>query len=290
MLNKARRSALIFFAALGAAVLSISCSGGDSNTVQFGTPAWYWQAAQDTFKAGDFAKTNEHLAELVKGDSEWKQRAAVWRMVLLTGLIRGNMELVDACRQGMEENKASVSTLQVPMQQYQRDGRQYTVDLLESWGKLKEAIGDGPSIPLEFPFPVGNATEPPALSAIKKGAVSDSAQLTDAAKQTLQRAVLLDVTLYAGAGEDVPKAQGMFNTLPVQASAVEFWSTVGDNLFDTSSLFAVRRINDPTIRKIMLERSLDSLTRALASEDDELKKGAEKKKEEIEKELKNIKA
>lgn len=289
MSNKKMRAVSALLGAIGAACLFTACSGGDSNAVQFGTPAWYWQAAQDTFKTGDFGKTDEHLSELVKGDSEWKQRAAVWKVVLLSGLIRGNMELVEACKRGMEEKKSSIDALQNPLQQYQRDGRRFTIELLESWGKLKQAIGDGPTLPIEFPFPAGSASQSPVVTGIRAGTAPDAAQMIDAAKATLQRGVLLDITEYVGAGEDVPKAQGMFSTLPIQVPAVEFWNEVGNNLFDMTPLFGVRGINDPTIRKIMLERSLDALSGALASENAELKKTAEEKKAAIEKELKNIK-
>lgn len=289
MPNKKIWAASTLVGILGAACLFTACSGGDSDTARFGTPAWYWQAAQDTFKTGDFGKTDEHLAELVKGDSEWKQRAAVWQVVLLTGLVRGNRELVDACKQGMEEKKSSIDALQNPLRQYQRDARQYTIELLESWAKLKKAMGDGPSLPLDFPFPPGNASESPVVAGIRMGNPPDAAQMAEAAKATLQRGVLQDVTKYVGAGEDMAKAQGMFNNLPVQVAAVEFWNHVGNNLFEMSSLFEVRQINDPTVRKIMLERSLDALSGALASDNVELKKGAEQKKSEIEKELKNIK-
>ena len=288
MPNKTTWAAPAFLGALGAACLFTACSGGDSTAVQFGTPAWYWQAAQDTFKSGDFSKADQHLAEIVKGDNEWKQRAAVWQVVLLTGLVRGNKDIVEACKQGMEQNKAAIATLQNPVQQHQRDARKFTVELLESWTDLKQAIGDGQTIAFNFPFPAGNASESPILGTIRKGTVLDAVQLAEAVNATLQRGVLLDLTEYVGARDDVPKAQAMFNTLPVQVPAVEFWNEVGVNLFEMSPLFGVKQINEPRIRKLVLERSLDCLAGALASSNEGLKKSAEKKKAEIEKELKNI--
>ena len=289
MPNKKTRAASAFLGALGAAYLFTACSGGDSNAIQFGTPAWYWQAAQDTFKTGDFAKTDQHLSELLKGDNEWKQRAAAWQVVLLTGLVRGNADMADACKAGMEENKKSIDALLTPLRQYERDARQNTIELLESWKTLKEAIGDGPTVALDLPFPTGSASESPLLGAIKSGVTPDAARLAEATTDTIKRGVLLELTEYVGAGEDVPKAQGMFNTLPVQVPAVEFWNQVANSLWERSSLFDVKQINVPAIQKIMLERALECLSGALASDNADLKKSAEARKAEIEKELKNIK-
>jgi len=290
MRKKSAWAASAVLGALSVAYLFIACSGGDSTTARFGTPAWYWQAAQENFRTGDFAKTDEHLTQIVKSDSEWKQRAAAWQVVLLTGLVRGNADMAEVCKDGMEENKASINALRNPLRQYQRDARQYTVELLESWKPLEEAIGDGETVPLDLPFPVGSAAESPLLGAIRSGVTPDAARLAEATTDTLKRNVLLELTEYVGAGEDVPKAQGMFNTPPVQVPAVEFWNQVADSLFERSSLFGEKEINVPAIRKIMLERALDALSGALASDNEDLKKSAEEKKEEIEKELKKIKA
>ena len=51
-----------------------SCSSGPAGPAK-GTPAFYWQAARETFAAGDNIKTLEHLDKLLVEENEYTARA-----------------------------------------------------------------------------------------------------------------------------------------------------------------------------------------------------------------------
>ena len=58
-------------------VLLAACSSGPS-APEKGTPAFYWNAAKETYAAADYNKTLEHLGNLLKTDNEFKAPALPW--------------------------------------------------------------------------------------------------------------------------------------------------------------------------------------------------------------------
>ena len=51
-----------------------SCSSGPQPP-QPGTPAFFWAAAKETYRAGDFLKTSENLQRILATDNEFSARA-----------------------------------------------------------------------------------------------------------------------------------------------------------------------------------------------------------------------
>ena len=53
--------------------LSLTSCGPKKPAV--GTPAFYWDAARETFATRDYLKTTEHLRRIIRTDNEFTQRA-----------------------------------------------------------------------------------------------------------------------------------------------------------------------------------------------------------------------
>src|SRR3954470_21132346 len=70
-----------------------SCSATHETTA--GVSDSYWSAAAQTYTAGDYAKTVDHLDRLLRDDNPYTARAIAWRLVLTSGLARGYAELAD---------------------------------------------------------------------------------------------------------------------------------------------------------------------------------------------------
>ena len=146
---------------LGCLLLLSTCSGGGSGGPAQGSPEWLWLAAQENFAAADYVKTQEHLDKLADTESEWQKRAAVWRIVVLSGLSRAYRELSDIYSKGAESNNAQSSRFQNGIQQNQRDSRQYAIDLAESLPKYQKLFSDDANILLDFAFPSGSPNDSP---------------------------------------------------------------------------------------------------------------------------------
>jgi len=87
-----------------AAGLNLSCSSDDGPRP--GTPAFYWTSAKDSFSAGDYNKTAQHLDKILASDNEFTGRALAWQLVLTSGTIRGYMDVADNLELAVRMNKA----------------------------------------------------------------------------------------------------------------------------------------------------------------------------------------
>ena len=247
-----------------------------------GTPGWYWQVAQVTFGTADYVKTQEHLGKLTDDENEWRKRAVVWRIVVLSGLSRAYRELGDAYSRGAKANPAKASEFRNQIQQYQRDSRQYAIDLAESLPKYQKLLAGDATVPFDFAFPVGSPNEAPHLSRLRDGKILTDAQRFETERLEVKRGVLLQAALLTGAGEDVNAARTKFSSGSVEVSREAFLNGLGRTMWIVSASFDRTHLNQPDIEKILVTHALKSIESALESDDEEIKKQAETLKEEIE--------
>ena len=267
----------------------VGCSGGGTSGPQMGTAEWYWQAAQENFVKSDYRKTQEHLERVVDSDNPQKQQAAVWRTVVLAGLVRGYKELGDVYAEVARKQPPRAGQLQNSIQQYRRDARQFAIALTESMGTVRKLVAEGDKVPLDFAFPTGSSTPSAALASLKSGQSPPENQLMDAERETLQWGMILQTADMVGAKEEVNRARTMFETRPVEVSKTDFFLSLGQSMYSFSDLFGQKSLNEPKIRKVMLQVALDCLTPVLEAQDAKLKQQAEKLKKEIETEHGKIK-
>src|ERR1035437_5769735 len=79
------REVAIALATLGLVAAGTSCSSGPQPP-QPGTPEFFWAAAKETYLAGDFVKTSEHLQRILATGNEFSARARAWDTVISSGL------------------------------------------------------------------------------------------------------------------------------------------------------------------------------------------------------------
>ncbi|MDA1313855.1 MAG: hypothetical protein O2968_11010 [Acidobacteria bacterium] len=269
-------------ALLAVAFVLTACSGGEPAGPRAGTPAWYWQAAQETFDAADYVKAQEHLGEITGDENEWRKRAAVWRIVVLSGLSRSYLELSDAYSKGAEASPAKSAAFQNPIQQYQRDARQYAIELAESLPKYQKFWAADATIPFDFSFPAGSPNESPQLSRIEDGEVPTEVQQSETERQEVNRGVLLQAALLAGSGDDINTARGKFGGGPVEVPKDAFLNGLGRTMWIVSELFDRAHLNQPDIEKILVTQAHKAIETTIESADEDVKKDAEALKKDIE--------
>ncbi len=261
----------------------VSCTSGGGGP-QAGSPEWYWQAAQETYTAGDFDKTQQHLKEVADGDSEYKDQATLWRASITGGLARGYMELGNALADAMEEDDSLAGAYTVRVQGYRRDARRHAINFTESIGMVRKVAEQQPEVSLRFPFPSGSANESQTLVKLREGEKVMDAQIEAAVDDTLRRGLLLQTAQMADAGEDVAKAKGMFESGEAKVPQIVFLQNLGKSLYEISALFGSKQLHEPKIQKVMLDSALQCLGPALEAEDEALKEQATLIKKEIDKE------
>ena len=97
-------SRMIFYLAPVAALAGVlGCNTGPAPP-KGGSPEWHWDNAGFYYDRGEFSKMSAELDTVASRETPLKERARVWRTVLLMGLSRGYMEVGDAYRAAIEES------------------------------------------------------------------------------------------------------------------------------------------------------------------------------------------
>ena len=277
-------SALFLIAVLAA------CGGGDpaARGPQPGSAAWHWEGGVENFDSGDFAKAVEHINDVAGREDPLAEPAVLWRTSTLIGLSRGYMEVVDACRAGIEEDESRDAAYQNIIQQANRDGRQFAIELAESMGEVEKIVAAG-DVKLDFPFPSGSASRPNMLLAVESGDAVPSEQMPGVVEATLRRGLIRAAAELGGFDADAGnEASAKFGEGPVTVPADDFRKIMAKVLLDVSLLFSRERVNQPDVRKIFIERAEGWAAPFAESEDEDDKTWAEEFAKEVEDEQRDI--
>ena len=264
------------------ALVIIGCSGGGETGPAVGSPEWLWDAAVENNGTGDFEKTQEHLGKVMASENAWRDRARVWRFVLLNGLAAGYAELGEAYANGAKKNEAVAAEFMNSVQQNRRDARRYTIALVEGLGAWRKQVGSVNTLSIDFPLPAGSGNQSPILASVSEGVVLNNTQAGSAESQTLQRSILLSAAAAAGMGDDIAKARNAFQATPIEVEATPFFLAVAQAVVDRSKFFDRDHLMEPAKEVFMLDMSAAFAAPAAEGEDDELKGQAEELLEAIE--------
>ena len=283
-------SRMIFYLVPVAALAGVlGCNTGPAPP-KGGSPEWHWDNAGFYYDRGEFSKMSAELDTVASRETPLKERARVWRTVLLMGLSRGYMEVGDAYRAAIEESPKLRPSYEPLLQQINREARQFAIELTESLGDLDTAWGTDDVI-CRFPFPPAAATVPPVIEGISEGQDIAMEQVETASERTVLRGLALAATEFCGFGEGAEfaeKAQAAFAAGPVTIANDDARFAVAKILLDISLVFSRKRVDDPKIRLALIERAEQWTKSYLESEDAELKKRAEAFAKEIEDERRDM--
>lgn len=269
------------------ASLLIGCGSGPTGP-QRGTAEFYWQSALTAYGEGDFPAALEELKYAADGEGEFASRAAVLTGVLTAALARANMQVADSLRKGIEENEDLTEMVRTPLQQAERNARQNIISFVEELGNFKAALGTG-DVTLAIPFPPGNRNESAEMNSLEMGEMISPLQLADGIMKLTQLGVVETVSMAAGMGDDIAGAQAKLDAGPVTIPGAQFPLIVAGFLVDMSGSFAQKKMNDPKIRDVVIQRAEEWIAPGLESEDADIKKRAEDLKFDIENEKRDRK-
>jgi hypothetical protein len=246
---------LLLPAILGCAVVIGGCSSGPQ-APQKGTPAFYWQAANETFRAGDYMKTADHLSRITRTDNEYAARARSWQLVLASGMAKGYMELADAFENGARANKANPTPFRRQVSTYRTAANSLALQVAEDVAALRKSAGE--EVPLDFPFPTGSPTPSPLAAKAGAGILPQAEEIQTGQKRALERGVLMMACRAAGAPDDVARAQQLFKTSGAKTSRAAFIQAMARALYDNSELYTRQKLDQPDRMRMMLQQALEA--------------------------------
>ena len=242
----------------------ISCSSGPA-APEKGTPAFYWQAAKETFAAGDNMKTLEHLDKIMADDNEYAAKALPWSLVLSSGMATGYAELADHYEIGARVNKSDPSAFRRPMGEYRGYANRLALQFADKLTKFGQLKGD--TVAMAFGLPKGSAGPAPQLVKVTNGIALAPAEAEAAAKHTLERDVLLAACRAAGAPDDAAKGEAILKDPEAKVARATFAMSMAQSLYDFSQLYGPRKLDDPEKMRILCERSQELLKSVPESKD-----------------------
>lgn len=251
------RRKLLLLCVIALTVMLVACSTGPPQA-KMGTPQFHWNAAIQTHGAGDYAKVNDNLGEVIKTDNEFTARALPWRLVVLSGLTKGYADLADVWEAGVNANRANPTPFRTQMNAYRRLGGQLALQFGETLQKL-QAANKGQKVTLAFAFPSGSAAEIAQLKRVSSGYVIPEAEVETLQRRVLEREVLLATCRAVGAPEDSAKAQQTFRTGPVEVEWPVFAAALASSAYDLSQMFTRDHLDRPDRLEFFAKQALELL-------------------------------
>jgi len=233
----------------------ISCS--DSGAPKEGTPAYFWAAAKETFAAGDYVKTVEHLEKLTANENEFTARARPWLLILTSGITRGYMDVADSFDAGARSNKTNPTPLRRSTNTYRAEANRMALAFVQVFDQF--AKGKDDPVPVALPFPTGGAAPVAQLAKAASGTMLLTGELEPAVKHAIERGVLLAACAASGAPDDPAKTQELLKPGTLQVPRAAFMTAMATTLFDQSKLYGPRQIDNPERVRIFCTRALDAL-------------------------------
>jgi hypothetical protein len=237
----------IFAARIAAFLVVIAALG----TIACSTPApvanaradFYWSAARETYAAGDYTKTADHLEHLIADRNPYTDRAIPWYLVVTSGMAGGYMELADQYTAGAHSNKEAAAAFRIKASAYRTLAGQWAMQFAQNADKFQQ-IPLGP-LHLGFALPKGSAAEPDLLAQIASGEELQTADAETAEVLTLQRAVLMAVCQALGARDNVAKAGQILAQDRSEEPRATFAAAIAEMLDARAKLYARNRLDEP---------------------------------------------
>ena len=255
-----RRWAL--WALISVTLILLSCSG--NTAPQPGTPAFYWAAAKETYAAGDYQKTVEHLGNILATQNDYVARAQPWMLVLTSGMAQGYTDLAEAYDAGGHANHVQAANFRRQVSSYRGAANTLALQFADTFSKFQSK---DEFVTLAFAYPTGSPTEVLVLHKIYGGVWPGDTELETAQKRAIEHALLLATCRAAGAKDDPAKAQDLLKTGEGKVPRAAFVQSMASALYEASQMYAHNKLDRPDTMKTFCARAQEALKTLPASKE-----------------------
>jgi len=251
------RNVAAALATLGLLAAGTSCSSGPQPP-QPGTPAYYWAAAKETYRAGDYLKTSEHLQRILVSENEFTARARAWDTVITGGVAHAYIELADTWEAGARANRPNPTPFRKQVSALRSLASAAAVQYAEDVHKVVAADKD-PAILLAFASPSGAAAPPAGLKRVSGGILVQDSERDLLEAAMVQRGVLLSVCGAVGSPDDAAAAQEKLKTGEFRVPRDTFLLAAAKSMEEQSEVFTGTKLDLPNRLKLLSQEALNAL-------------------------------
>jgi len=260
-------------------VFFLRCGGGPQGPAK-GSPGWLYQAAQESFLAGDWEKTHQHLEKIESsGHNPYLDRALALHLVLETGLLFGDQELAEAYQKGWDHAGPRKPDFMTGKMNYLKEARRHAIHLAETYDRFVKGVSEKPVV-LEFPFPRGSGAPVAELERVYNGMSLSEEQRTALQDNVMNRGMVRGVSAVISSSDDSAGAQKNLQNGRAQVPAPKFVLAMGERMWKTAPIFERRNLSEPDKVKFLHDRVLDAASRARQLKPDAAVEAAAKKLQE----------
>jgi hypothetical protein len=237
--------------------LAIGCSSGPPRP-QPGSAAFLWTEAKQSYRIGDFLKTDSVLLRLSGADNAYADNARVWQLIVSAGLTQGFSELADAYESGSRHDTANPLRFRNQVDQLRSFAATAALEFAQA---VHDLTNNRPaaSVELAFEFPAGSAVPPEELLKISYGVWPRDSDRESVETAMLRRGVLRTVSTAVGYPEDPAAALAAFQSVAGCIPREVFISGIAGLLYEQSDLFGARRMNRPDRFILMCRTAREAL-------------------------------
>jgi len=243
--------------------LSLASCGPKKPAV--GTPAFYWDAARETFATRDYLKTTEHLRRIIRSENEFTQRALPWRLVVSSGLAQVYLDLGNDCQKGIRATPEAPAALRQAMSNYRLTAETRALEFAETFIQFRKVYKE-PTVTLDFAFPSVNVAEIPERGKVQGGALPSAEIMTSVEHRMMERAVADAVAAAVGAPGDIAKGRAAFQGGRAQVPRDVFMTAILKSLYNQTELFSREAMNKLDRLMLFVEQGMEALKTMEASE------------------------
>jgi len=219
----------------------VSCS---APSARIGSPEFYWAAARETYAAGDYLKTADHLDHLIDGSNDYTARAIPWSLVVTSGVGAGYMELADYYVAGARANSSKALVFRRKAAEYRAMASGMMLRFAQNVERMERVPGG--TVPLAFGLPRGSASPPALLSRVADGIELAPAKAELAQSLAIERNVLLAACQAVGAPNDIARTAQMLGHNTALMARATFAQGIGNMLEKGSALYTRDKLDDPS--------------------------------------------
>ncbi len=162
-------------------------------------PVSEWESAHSLYAAGRPDLAVQKLRDSVEKEPSLRERASVWRCLLLAGMSRAYLELGAMFQEGARQNGEQSALFRARGQAFQSLARQYSFELRELMETRDQWLQPADTVVLDFGMPGRGTDQSLALVSIARGRWPGDPQADAATQDSVMRAILEETMKVTGA-------------------------------------------------------------------------------------------
>jgi hypothetical protein len=248
---------------LSAGLVSCSSTSGPPQ-LKPGTPPFFWAAANEGYKKGDFAAVIKNLTSLTTTENEYRLKARVWVMVVASGMARGDMEWADLLEDGGKKARVKQLEFRKLMNEARNAAAQNAMQVADISHRMLPTLKED-KLPVAFQMPDVNKDKPVEAEKIAKGLLPPEAEVEGMRSMMQKRGVLLSAARFGDAGGDIAKATAALSAADATATKTAFMTYLAGEFSELSNLFVAKKLDRADRARMMLGEAKEALAAVPAS-------------------------